>query len=144
MKPIYQRTGALSGQNGDCFQACLASMFNKRLDDVPNFYDGLDNGKLLPKVNENALRSWLVLMGCSGYAEFGFNMPMQKLLMEMGDRLPGGHYLLTGRTSRCNIHVVICQGGYIRHDPAAAQGQTVLTGPCLDGFYRVGLFILHT
>ena len=40
MIPVYQRTGAKTGEPGDCFAACLASLFHLSLNAVPNFNEG--------------------------------------------------------------------------------------------------------
>lgn len=142
MTPVYQITGAKRGENGDCFQACIASLFGYRLSDVPNFMNGTENGKLLPKVNKEFLTTWLRGRNAE-YVEFGFNWTMDALLDTLVEQFGDGfHYLLTGCTAQYTTHVVVCRGGNIVHDPATSPGHTVLLKPCRDGFWRVGLLVM--
>ena len=140
MIPIYQRTGTVRGENGDCFQACLASVLNLRLVDVPNFYEGVGNGKLLPDVNRQMMTSWLRGRGLA-YCEFGLPMTIHEVLCQMGDTVRDNVYLLTGRTETWHIHTVLARSDRVIHDPATSPGHHNLIGPCHDGYVRVGLFL---
>ncbi len=42
MRRVFQKN---IGSKGDCLAACVASILNKKIDDVPNFYDNADNGQ---------------------------------------------------------------------------------------------------
>ena len=51
---VYQRTGAKTGEQGDCFTACLASLFHLPMNKVPNFNEGAMNGQPLPAITRMA------------------------------------------------------------------------------------------
>lgn len=142
MKPVYQITGAKRGENGDCFQACLASVLGKRLADVPNFMDGLRNGQPMPQASVEFMASWLKGVGCDGYVEFGFPTSLSFVLQEVNRQAPGSYFLLTGCTAEGMVHTVVCKGNRIVHDPATSAGHTVLVRNCPDGHFRTG-FILR-
>ena len=140
MIPVYQRTGAKTGEPGDCFAACLASLFHLSLDTVPNFNEGAKNGQPLPAASSEALRDWLCPHECE-YIELGFHVPSKEaMLSQMQIATPNMFYLLIGRTGTYSIHSVVAKGGEIIHDPATPVGQNSLRGPCHDGFWRVGFF----
>lgn len=141
MTPVYQITGALRGTNGDCFQACLASLFNLPLKEVPNFFEGIANGKLLPAANTAKLNEWLTNYRCH-FVELGYNQTLDWLLPQMKEEFGDHHYLLTGRNRSYHTHTVVCRAGAIIHDPATNPGVNTITGSCHDGFYRVGIFPL--
>lgn len=141
MRLVYQRTGAVPGQNGDCFAACVASVFSLRLEHVPDFNGGVENGKLLPRANLELLRTWLKGRGCGGYYELGFVLPRKQIMEKMAEEIPGVLYLMTGRAGS-RVHTVVCNGAYVIHDPATSVGQCILTGPDLEGYYRVGVFVM--
>jgi hypothetical protein len=140
MIPVYQRTGAKTGEQGDCFTACLASLFHLPMNKVPNFNEGAMNGQPLPAASSEALREWLQPKGCE-YIEIGFHVPSKlAMLAQMGSVTPNMYYFLIGRTGTYTIHSVVAKGGEIVHDPASPVGQDCLRGPCHDGFWRVGFF----
>lgn len=141
MKPVYQTTGAIRGQNGDCFQACLATMLGRSLSGVPNFLKDLPNGGELPPETLRMIAAWLTTANCGGFVEFGFQVKMTDLMLEIDGQAPGSVYMLTGCTETGETHTVVCKGEFIWHDPATSPGHTVLKKPCRDNFYRVGLLL---
>lgn len=144
MKFVYQRTGSRVGQPGDCFAACLASMLNIRLKDVPNFMTGTEDGKLLPASSKQMLATWLKSVHCGGYVEYGFNHPMEFVLQNIASETPDAYYILTGCTRDFHTHSVVCKGGAVIHDPACEPGRHGLVRTCKDGFFRVGFLLLVT
>lgn len=146
MKRVYGITGADRAQNGNCFQACIASYLDIRLCEVPNFQVGAINGKLLPVAVRRSMDEWLAVRGF-GYVEFAFpafgsvRMNLQYFLGVLGQDFGSNFYLLTGRTAANKTHTVVCRGSEIFHDPATEVGNTVLVGPCHDDYYRVGVFL---
>lgn len=136
MIPVYQR------EPGDCFRACIASMFELRLLDVPSFHEGIPNGKLLPPDRVAAMDAWLADRGFT-YLEFGFPMPVDQILARMNSYNPGCTYLLTGRTREGVTHTVIAKGGSVIHDPGSSPGAHALADPCDDMFMRVGIFVME-
>lgn len=144
MKPIYQITGANRCQNGDCFQACLATMLGRTLNQVPNFLEGLSNGGVISDSVLQLMATWLKGAGCGGFVEFGFNMPMQAVMDQIALQFPTSYYMLTGCTDDYRVHSVVCNGNRIVHDPATLPGHSVLRRACNDGFFRVGFLLYQT
>ena len=142
MSPVFQRTGAKTGEHGDCFSACMASVMDLPLAAVPNFNVNMTNGETLAVHNIRKLRKWLHTKGYS-YAEIGYQMPtLRNMLDHMYNLIPDTTYLLMGRTNTYRVHCVVAKGGDIIHDPGSEQGDYYsLRGPCPDGFWRVGLFL---
>lgn len=142
MTPVYQLSGASRGDNGDCFQACLATVLDLRLAEVPNFYAGLDNGKLLPPETAAAMDRWLERRTGANYIEFGYDGALREVL-----KFGTSHqcaFLLTGHNIRRRTHTVVCRGVQVIHDPATEPGEVnhTLLYPCYDNHYRVGIFVL--
>ena len=91
---------------GNCMQACVASIFNLPLDEVPDF------------VNENtdwygAFEMWLI----KRYSLF----PIMMVLKDgpnatMGQSLYG-YYLVSGKSPRGRRHMCVAKYGRIIHDP---------------------------
>lgn len=144
MKRIYQRTGSRTGEEGDCFAACLGSLLGVPLNFVPNFMSGTGNGKLLPDSSVQIMTTWLKGRGCGGYVEFGFNLLLERVLENIGNSSPEAYYILTGCNEAMRTHAVVCRGGLILHDPATSPGIHNIRRPCRDGFYRVGFLLFPT
>jgi len=144
MKPIYQTSGADRSANGNCFQACLATLLDKRLTAVPNFLADLKNGELLSDPTLQMMKTWLKGVGCGGYIEFGFNLPIHAVMAHMHEQSPECFYILTGLTREGKVHSVVCRGNRVVHDPATSPGNCVLARQCGDGFYRVGFLLYGT
>lgn len=142
MKPVYQTTGADRNANGNCFQACLATLLGRKLDEVPNFMADLKNGETLSDAKLQMMKTWLKGVGCGGYIEFGFNLSLNNVMNQMSKQSPDCFYILTGCTRLGKVHSVVCRGDYVLHDPATSPGHTVVERACNDGFFRVG-FLLH-
>lgn len=146
MKPVYQSRTDEPAQHGDCFAACVASMLELPLCDVPHFYADSDrtDRPLLPR--ELAFQQqWFASQGIT-YVEFGFVCALSLIFKNMAERNGTLHYLLTGNNLRRRAHSVIARGDRIVHDPAvlpaeATAGLTTIVGPCNDGAYRVGFMV---
>lgn len=97
MIPVYQTR---HGPEGNCFEACLASILEIGIEQVPVF-SGWDD-----------LRKWLTA---------------RNWLLEFGRS--DGHAIASVQTLR-GIHAVVCLDGQIVHDPSprpfARQGQRVV------------------
>lgn len=98
MKKIMQTPGA-----GNCFQACIASILELELNDVPHFCNGVNKQEF----NANLLR-WLlernlypvVFEGDWDYANFLH-----------------GYYIARCKVADDMSHSVICRNGKLIHDP---------------------------
>lgn len=124
MIPVMQ---TVFGETGNCFSACLASVLEIELSEVPNFFEGID-----PKDNKawwSALRSWL--------------NPLNLDVMSVGITLNAleeykNAYLLVGGSSpRGNfLHAVIYHGGEMVHDPHESRAG-ILSIDCADLIFLV-------
>ena len=97
-------------KSDDCFSACLASILELSLDDVPNF--AVDHEDWL-----GALTAWLAPMNL-GAVFIEFNEGLQT---------PSGYAVLTAKSPRGNFdHAVVCHDGVIAWDPSPNRKQGVL------------------
>lgn len=120
MKPVLQTTFGIG--TGNCFSACIASLLEVPIEEVP-FFMGEDDPM-------QACDAWL--------ARFGFYllrrwMPQPlptKELFEAIDELDGqgwprGFYILAGLNAG-GPHTVVAQDTKIVHDPNPAHGELVV------------------
>ena len=87
---------------GNCAEACVASLFNIPLEDVPTFFDKTDP--------DPAYRYWRNLenfMFSRGYW----------LQREDCEYVFEGTYMVSGPSARGCLHMVIYQNGELLHDP---------------------------
>ena len=102
MKPVDQIV--LSGPESDCLRACVASILEMALEEVPNFAEEEDW--------VGALDRFLQPLG------------LQHIPLDAGDAgkvandwAPGGYYIAVGRTVRERYHAVVAHQGQVVHDP---------------------------
>lgn len=119
MIPVYQTK---YGDEGNCFQACLASIFEKSID----YFPSVDSEKWVKETNAFLLDKFKlyymevsIMKGCI----FGIH----------------GHHLMCGKTERSETrqHAVVGFNGVMKHDPL--PGGLGLTTPLEDISY--GIFI---
>jgi len=91
---------------GNCTQACVASIFELELDEVPDFVNN-------HKDWYRALELWTIA-----------NYMLFPIMMELKDgppRLMGqslyGHYLISGQSPRGRRHMCVGKHGRVVHDP---------------------------
>lgn len=103
MIPIKQ---TVKGKYGNCFPACLASLFECPLDDVPNFYDiaGDDDAAWWGLV-----RGWL--------KKRGFGVMFLELRSPEHLALFDGYIIVSGKSCRDLDHATIWKNGVMVHDP---------------------------
>ena len=132
-----------NGKIGDCFRCCIASLLDKKAEQVPHFCDYLwddtdpDGGRFYRYLNE-----WLAPQGLA-YIEITVS-PDQlwdwKQFQEAGLTV---YHVLSGHSERAR-HSVIARNGEMVHDPHPSRGG--LIGPYKDGseigLYSYG-FIIH-
>ena len=96
MKPVDQTI--LGEPHGNCLQACVASILELALDDVPNFmeYEDWDG-------------EFVKFMAGFGLEPVEFNVA--------AGWTPGGYHCALGETSRGILHSVVAHGGEVVHDP---------------------------
>lgn len=100
--------------HGDCVRACIASILEMNSDHVPHFFhDGCDG-----IIADSRIQDFLALHGLVRFTiVHPGDISLPELLAAMSDINPRAHYMLTGTTSQGGIHMVVCRGGAIVHDP---------------------------
>lgn len=102
------------GNYGDCYRACIASILELAVDDVPHFFH--DNAP--SDVASDRCLAWLHERKLTRFrAVYEGGAPIEEMLEHMGVFNPSVHYILYGTTATAP-HVVVCQGAKIVHDPA--------------------------
>ena len=114
MKPVDQTIFGF--KKGDCMRACVASIFEMTIDEVPNF---MENG---PKAYADNLAAWCQAAGL----KFLDILIEHKELMEY---ILSDHIIATGASPRNPEynHAVICKDGKVVHDPH--PDKTGIIGP---------------
>jgi hypothetical protein len=103
MRPVLQ---AVPGPDGDCFAACVASLLEIELAEVPDLAAAGDRWA-------SVLRRWLAARGL----RVDFRLGDRRPLGDQADPPPGpviaGQRVLDG-----SVHAVVCRDGRIVHDPS--------------------------
>lgn len=124
---MIPQMATIKGSNGDCFRACIASILEVPIEQVPHFF----NNNVSAEEGIRATREWLKSMGY-GYEEFAMDgtSPFSELKEFCNAHLSADQYfVLIGTSIRGFNHAVILKDGEIVHDPSADPGHTVLVGP---------------
>lgn len=106
MKPVYQTLfkggSAPLEEQGNCLQACLASLFELELEEVPHFVGlyGSDDGWIQPCLD------WLAQRGL-GFLTIPYDDTWDYY----------GYSLISGHTPEGARHVMVSYNGKIVHDP---------------------------
>ncbi len=127
MKPVDQ---SILGGGGNCYAACLASILELRIEDVPNFC--VQDGNWLEHVDR-----WLrknhrcTLLGFRPKGEDAFYC------------VPAVYHIMCGKSSRDLNHAVVGYRGQMVHDPHPSRDGLVgpveefeFLWPLDDRFYR--------
>ena len=104
MKPVKQ---TLDGpEAGNCLQACIASLFEMALEDVPHF--------VLKDNWVKALDNWLAQFDLQSV-----EIDLRYMRQQGGDMWkPYGYHLINGNSPRADCkHAVVGYGGEMVHDP---------------------------
>lgn len=126
MKPVFQTRTQVPG--GNCFQACVASIFELPLDDVPYFLDGAAGDSRWTPEQWNAVRS---------FAETNNTRATWLDPDDKADRVyiekleqSGLFYIATGPspTYPQYHHCVVMQHGQYVHDPLPGLDKKFLAG----------------
>lgn len=124
-----------NGKRGDCDRACVASIMELSIDQVPHFYDydpseGGDTG------HENK-RRWLRETFGLKWIDLPFEAPSLEVMLEsLATFAPGCHVTLTAKSKRDVGHTVIVLDGKIVHDPTYGEPHGLVGD--LDGYYWLG------
>jgi len=98
MKPVYQTK--FGERSGNCLSACLASLLEIPLEDIPDFGWHSD---------------WY-----EKFTDFMKKFNLQPLDVDLengGDWRPDGYYIVNGHSQRGIMHSVIYKGDTLVHDP---------------------------
>ena len=107
MKPIMQTD---FGSNGNCFSACLASLFELPIEAVPNFFEVGGNDAPLWWA---AVRDWL---RPHGFGVMSLSFPNPSLFEEFE-----GWFIVSGESIRGVQHATLWRNGKLVHDPHPSQ-----------------------
>jgi hypothetical protein len=97
VKPVYQ---TVRGGGGNCYSACLASVLEVEIGDVPDFRGFRDLGR------------WLAGRGWGLRVVAGDGMPLESQSL-----LPSGYAILSHRTPNGHNHAALFHDGRLAHDP---------------------------
>lgn len=101
MKPVRQTK--FGPDEGNCLPACIASIFEISLDDVPNFHENQNDFGWLDRLNE-----WVARYGLSAICVDATN----------DFRIDDAYVILSGKSPRGKfLHAVVWKDGKIIHDP---------------------------
>lgn len=106
MIPVMQNQ---FGDKGNCFSACLASLFELSINDVPNFYDVSND----PVEWWCAVRDWLKIRG---FGIMSIHLHNPEILKDFE-----GYFIVCGESSRGLQHATIYKNGEMYHDPHPAN-----------------------
>lgn len=111
MKPVMQTE---TGDSGNCFSACLASVLELPIEEVPNFFHGEDKS---PEAWWRRARAWLETQG--------FGIVCMTVDSDHHDPLhwyhPDAYLIVAGKSERGRDHAIVCRGGRMIHDPHPSQ-----------------------
>jgi hypothetical protein len=98
MTPVDQTKTLENSERGNCLAACVASIFDLEIDDVPQFEE------MTTKTWRKALEDFA--------AELGYGVAQ-----EVAQYQPQGHYLIIGRNAAGVRHACVGCDGAVVHDP---------------------------
>lgn len=102
MIPVTQTS---FGQQGNCFSACLASLFECDISEVPNFTECGES----PEEFWAAAKAWLF--------ERGWGLVGIALNEEFGPEQLDGYLIVVGKSARGLDHATLWHQGQMIHDP---------------------------
>ena len=123
-----------TGEFGDCYRACIASILELPAEAVPNFGHLVPMPQTVESEDQTALaRKWLSNRGMTIFRTIANGKwSLDKLLYEFSDWNPGVPIILHGEAEHQSAgdinHSVVMLDGRIAHDPSGAG----IKGPCVD------------
>jgi hypothetical protein len=118
MKPVDQTIlmGDGSGRAGDCFRACIASLLEMNIEDVPHFVEIYENNpELHKKPWLKVVNDWLKEIGYY-YIEISYN-GYHPGAFKAWAGIDEYYHILCGKSPRGCSHAVIGKNGKIFFDP---------------------------
>jgi len=127
MTPIKQ---TILGSKGNCFDACIASILDLEINDVPNLNAHLENGLWVSVLNK-----WLASFGLSYMA---VTIPFSDIDLYFENK--DFYHIIIGHTDRSSplLHAVVGRKGKMVFDPHPTG-----LGLMVDKTLMVGIFV-HT
>ena len=124
MTPVFQ-TKFGKGQ-GNCFAACLASLLDLSIEEVPNFcHEERNNTYWMRKVQKWLLKYDLGIVSLNFY-----KLEDMKEAIKIGNFPKNVYYIISGQSPRGLLHAVIGQNGEVVHDPHPDGGGIEVEEPC--------------
>ena len=99
---------------GDCYRACIASILDLPLDDVPNFYED-ERGQT------QAAIEWLSSRGLWLWIVPNNDSVMSGRLSNDDNVMPEGFCIANGPGARGCLHSVVWRHGKVVHDPSPSR-----------------------
>lgn len=121
MKPVLQTK---FGLQGNCLTACLASLFELTIDEVPCFHEGIPEGtpqndpEMVPIFWDNVHK----FVNSKGFGMFHLegDLALQTI------SIMGGYFLVGGKSPRGYSHSVIYTKEGLAHDPHPEGGGVIV------------------
>lgn len=132
MKP--QRCIATSGEPGDCYRACLATITGLDIRDLPNFGKGHRNDPENMEQMWNEVREFLAPHGLSIFNNYcNGEWSLERMLDYFSRYNSGVPIILTGKPKYHSdpAHSVVALDGKIVHDPSGAG----IAGACGEWWF---------
>lgn len=119
---------------GDCLQACVASMLNMDMSEVPHFHRDGDDQR-----GNKEFKDWLQVIGLRPfYMAFPSDVPLKNIFTMMEGVNTEIEYLLF-----CSVndgdHCVVCKNDQVIHDPAWYRSNNYKAGT--NDFWVVVVFV---
>lgn len=117
---------------GDCHRACIASILELPLEEVPHFCDG---GKKVEGA-DCPVRPWLAERGMFQVSQpYDGKFPIDQLLQDLNIIYPEMFFILGCASKSGTGHSLVAGEGRILHDPSIDGSGCV--GPMEDGFWWI-------
>lgn len=131
MTPVKQ---TVSGHRGNCMSACIATLLDMPLKDVPNFWDNAEFLATSLGISEN--EAWWKL--CKGFLElkgYGLITIVPYDILEHGI---AGNYIVSGEINDSSLvyHATIWKGDKLIFDPSPEDLGTLVPKQ-LDILYKI-------
>lgn len=139
MTPVFQTItdhNPQEGRYGNCTQACVASILDMPLEQVPHFCFELPEGTDGGIEETRRINEWLKPMG-KVLVEFAVSADgMPSWIADWQNRGVEFYHLLSGTSVRGNQHCTVGLNGKVVHDPHPAGGNLA---PIENGTFGIGI-----
>lgn len=143
MRPVDQTTFA---PQGNCLQACLASIFDLPLNEVVDTTPPPEDDHAAFYSQHNLVQKWLEARGYWTWNLEGDWCPKRGIrFLDDGETsvpadflwpYPPGYYIGGGKSPRGVEHAVVMRAGYIVHDPHPARDMALGAIDCITVLVR--------